>query len=121
MKTAFFKALVALGTINVALARDCSGNAGGVANGECVKFYGGSDCKGPAIGSYRPDCSSSCFVFDSFSSLHAAGDGTFGTDCVAYSDTNCQVEMTETGNVVVGSGRCITVPNAKSMKRFYRC
>jgi hypothetical protein len=35
-----------------------------------------------------------CFVYDHFTSLHVSGDGTYGTNCIAYSDTNCQTEMT---------------------------
>jgi hypothetical protein len=42
--------------LGTACASDCSGNAGGVANGECVKYYGGDDCKGSPIGSYKPTC-----------------------------------------------------------------
>lgn len=31
-------------------------NSPGVANGECVKYYGGNSCNGPEIGGYKPTC-----------------------------------------------------------------
>ena len=116
---------------------DCQ-NSGGVANGECVKFYGNSECKGSPIGSYKPTCGGNCFQYNSFGSVFVSGDGTYGTDCVLYADDNCSVEQTvslrpgdisvltrvayqDTGNVVTGSGKCAAAPNAKSMKCFYRC
>ena len=72
---------------------DCQ-NSGGVANGECVKFYSSnSECKGTPTGSWKPSCGG-CYQYDSFSSVHVAGDGTYGTDCVLYSDENCTVEQT---------------------------
>ena len=72
---------------------DCQ-NSGGVANGECVKFYGNSECKGSPIGSYKPTCGGNCFQYNSFGSVFVSGDGTYGTDCVLYSDDNCSVEQT---------------------------
>ena len=72
---------------------DCQ-NSGGVANGECVKFYSSnSECKWTPTGSWKPSCGG-CYQYDSFSSVHVAGDGTYGTDCVLYSDDNCSVEQT---------------------------
>ena len=69
------------------LAADCVTGAS-PANGECVGFYLGGSCTGE-IGSYKPTCSGNCFQYDSFNSLSVAGDGTYGTDCTAYSDDNC--------------------------------
>ncbi|EJD54819.1 hypothetical protein AURDEDRAFT_156599 [Auricularia subglabra TFB-10046 SS5] len=120
------QSLLVILTAGLVLAKDCSGVAGGLANGECVQYYGGGDCKGLPIGSYVPTCGGesserNCFKYDSFSSLYVTGDGTYGTNCIAYADDNCQQEMTETGNVVVGPGSCTNVPEAKSMQCFYRC
>lgn len=40
-----------------ASAGNCiDGNAAGLANGECVQYYGGEGCKGSPIGSYKPTC-----------------------------------------------------------------
>ena len=103
-----------------AMAEDCQ-NTGGVANGECVTVYTGQGCEDFQIEArYKPTCEGNCFVMG-FSSLHVAGDGTFGTDCIAYSDTNCQVEMSDTGNIATGPGVCRNFPNAQSQKCFYRC
>ena len=103
------------------LAADCvTGASPGTANGECVGFYLGGSCTGE-IGSYKPTCAGNCFQYDSFNSLSVAGDGTFGTDCIAYSDDNCQTSMGNTGNVTVGPEQCFTYPGAKSMRCYYRC
>ena len=83
--------LVAL--LPAVFAENCQ-NSGGVANGECVKFYGNSECKGSPIGSYKPTCGGNCFQYDSFSSVYVSGDGFFGTDCVLYSDYDGTVEQT---------------------------
>jgi hypothetical protein len=57
-------------------ARNCQ-NSPGVANGECVYYYPDEFFNKP-IGSYKPDCSGACFVYDSFAGLGIAGDGTYG-------------------------------------------
>ncbi|EJF64324.1 hypothetical protein BD309DRAFT_304413 [Dichomitus squalens] len=111
--------LVLAAMLPAAFAENCQ-NTGGVANGECVKYYSNDQCKGDVIGSYKPTCEGNCFQAD-FSSVFVSGDGTFGTDCTLYSDANCSVEQTDSGNVVVGAGKCASAPNAKSMKCFYRC
>ena len=85
--------LILAAILPVAFAADCQ-NSGGVANGECVKFYGNSECKGSPIGSYKPTCGGNCFQYNSFGSVFVSGDGTYGTDCVLYSDDNCSVEQT---------------------------
>jgi hypothetical protein len=70
---------LALALLPLASAADCQ-NSPGVANGQCVKFYGGNgECKGNPLGSYKPDCTGSCFQYNSFGSLKVAGDGTYGT------------------------------------------
>ena len=89
----FLTSLVLAAILPVAFAADCQ-NSGGVANGECVKFYGNSECKGSPIGSYKPTCGGNCFQYNSFGSVFVSGDGTYGTDCVLYSDDNCSVEQT---------------------------
>ncbi|EJD54820.1 hypothetical protein AURDEDRAFT_156600 [Auricularia subglabra TFB-10046 SS5] len=112
MNFATLQSLVVLVTAAaIVIAKDCSGDNGGIGNGE-----------GPlSAATNLPVKARNCFAPATFNSLHAAGDGTYGTNCVAYLDTDCQQEMTETGNTVVGSGRCINVPQAKSMRCFYRC
>jgi hypothetical protein len=103
-------------------AADCSNVAGGVANGECVKFYSGQGCQSDEEeGSYKPTCGGNCFQYGQFQSLHVSGDGTYGTDCYAYSDSNCQNLLTTTGNQVVGGGTCTSFGSANSMKCYYRC
>ena len=42
-----------------ALAANCQ-NSGGVANGECVKYYSNDQCKGDVVGSYKPTCEGNC-------------------------------------------------------------
>lgn len=104
------------------LSADCSGKPG-EPNGECVKFYAGSGCRASNIeGSYKPTCGGNCYVYP-FGSLVAFGDGFYGTNCVAYSDNNCQNELGSTGNSKGGSG-CKTFSagnGAQSMKCYYRC
>ncbi|KAK6330342.1 hypothetical protein TWF696_003438 [Orbilia brochopaga] len=97
-------------------SRDCQ-NAPGVANGACVTYYDG--CGGRKLGSYKPTCEGNCFRYDRFGGIWAAGDGTFGTNCQAFSDDNCQNYIGETGNQVFRSG-CKAF-QGKSMKCYYRC
>jgi hypothetical protein len=136
---------LALTLLPLAHAANCQ-NSPGVANGQCVKFYGNGECKGGALGSYKPDCTGACFRYNSFGSLSVGGDGTYGTlfsisfglvdvpgngrvwadrkegtRCVAYSDDNCNNQVQDTGNVVVGAGKCSGTPGAKSMRCYYRC
>jgi hypothetical protein len=107
--------------VALAFAKDCNtGSAAGTANGECVGFYSGGSCTGE-LGSFQPTCEGNCFQFSSFNSLSVAGDGTFGTDCEVFSDTNCQTSMGDTGNQVVGPEKCLSFPGAQSMQCFYRC
>ena len=85
-------ALALAANFPAALAADCLGQPG-AANAECVKYYSNAECKGDAISSYRPTCKGNCYQAP-FSSVKVAGDGTYGTDCVLYSDENCTVEQT---------------------------
>jgi len=104
------------------LAGDCSSVAGGVANGECVKYYSEQGCESSLEeGSYKPTCAGNCFQYSQFQSLYVSGDGTYGTDCYTYSDSNCQDLITDTGNVVTGPGKCVSFGSANSMKCYYRC
>lgn len=104
------------------LASNCQNNPG-VANGECVKYYASGNCNGNPLGSYKPDCSGACFRFSSFGSIGVGGDGTYGTDCHAYSDANCQNQIGDSGNHVTGPQSCLQMGKnaAQSMKCFYRC
>ncbi|KAJ7349752.1 hypothetical protein DFH08DRAFT_696425 [Mycena albidolilacea] len=103
-----------------ALAANCGG-AGGTANGECVMYNGGSCSQGAKLGSYRPTCTGNCFQYSTFYSITPEGDGTYGTDCVVYSDSNCQHEIADTGNQISG-GPCFDIPQGgNSMKCYYRC
>jgi hypothetical protein len=103
------------------LAGNCQGTPG-TANGECVAYYYGPNCGngGGLAGKYKPTCKGNCFKFNSFNSIAAEGDGTYGTDCVVYSDDNCQNEIGDTGNHISG-GPCNNFPGANSMKCYYRC
>ena len=92
MQIAIISVILAV-MLPVSLAANCE-NTGGIANGECVKYYSNSQCKGDPIGSYKPTCEGNCFQYDSFSSVYVSGDGFFGTDCVLYSDYDCTVEQT---------------------------
>ncbi|KAJ7713130.1 hypothetical protein DFH07DRAFT_1003675, partial [Mycena maculata] len=66
--------------------------------GECVTYYSGSACEGE-LGDYVPTCTGNCFQYSSFSSIQVKGSPVAGTDCVAYSDENCQNEVGNSGNV----------------------
>jgi hypothetical protein len=100
----------------------------GIVGGECVIYYGGSGCYSPMLGSFRPTCQGNCFQFNSFGSVSVAGDGFSGTDCVLYSDINCQDEIIggDTGNEVSRGGtvNCLSVNNggvAQSMQCYFGC
>ena len=91
--TSLVSVALALATnLPAALAADCLGQPG-AANAECVKYYSNAECKGDAISSYRPTCKGNCYQAP-FSSVFVSGDGTFGTDCVLYSDADCSIEQT---------------------------
>lgn len=79
--------------VALSLAANCQ-NVEGVANGECVKLFpsGDGSCGGNPATSFKPDCTGACFSFSSFDSIHVGGDGTFGTQCIVYSDPNCQTQ-----------------------------
>jgi hypothetical protein len=43
-------------------------------NDACVTYYADGGCtSGRDLGSYKPDCTGACFVYDSFSSIKVAG------------------------------------------------
>lgn len=90
------------------------------AAGECVTYYSGEDCSGP-LGSYVPDCTGNCFQYSSFSSLHTVGRTILpaGTDCVIYSDSNCQNEIADTGNHI--PTECTSFSEAQSMQCYFNC
>ncbi|CZR54946.1 uncharacterized protein PAC_04831 [Phialocephala subalpina] len=114
MQIKSFLAFIAL--TGSAFAADCQ-NSPGVANGECVKLYEGGNCNGNVAVSYKPTCEGNCFQFG-FNSIDAAGDGTFGTSVVIYSDNNCQNQISTIGNTIESScGNTI----GQSHKSFYRC
>jgi hypothetical protein len=115
--------LFSIASLPSAFAKDC-GSQPGIANGECVKFYSGNsntNCNDYLTGiiSYKPTCQGNCYVYP-FDSISVSGDGTYGTNCYVYSDSNCQNEMFSTGNVV-GAGGCWASSGANSMKCYYRC
>jgi hypothetical protein len=95
----------------------------GAVNGQCVTLYNSEDCNGPVIGSYKPTCEGNCFQYDNFGSVSVAGDGTYGTDCHVYSDINCQNQIGDSGNHVIGAAQCLRLGlhAGKSMKCFFRC
>jgi len=112
---------IILAVTTASMAANCESSPG-IANGECVWFYSEQNCAGPSIGSYKPTGAGNCFQYASFSSVKAAGDGVYGTDCYLFSDYNCQDEIANTGNVKYGSGKCasVAVNEANSMICDYR-
>lgn len=89
---------------------------------ECVNLYSGGNCDPYLFElSYQPTCEGNCYVFP-FTSLRVKGTYFLGTNCHAYSDTNCQDEIGSTGNVVgTGSGECTNFGGGQSMKCYYDC
>ncbi|KAF2455247.1 hypothetical protein BDY21DRAFT_380787 [Lineolata rhizophorae] len=89
--------------------------------GACVRYFSDGGCTGELeLGNYQPTCDGNCFQFSSFSSIEIESSVIFGTDCIAYSDTNCQNEITDSGNQ--HGEHCMTNLNgAQSMICYYKC
>ncbi|KAJ7450191.1 hypothetical protein FB451DRAFT_1101988 [Mycena latifolia] len=85
---------------------------------ECVSLYSGSDCQGE-LTNYVPTCNSGCYQYSSFNSVGVSGNGILGTDCHIFSDSNCQNQITDTGNQV--DGKCINTQGAQSMICYFDC
>ncbi|KAM7198210.1 hypothetical protein V8F20_006237 [Naviculisporaceae sp. PSN 640] len=102
------------------LQRRAACAAGGVINGQCGRYYRGQNC-GDQIGAIDPgQCQGTCYSsFDAIASIKAVGDGTYGTNCELYYDSNCQNKIGETGNSVFGGGNCYS-PNGRTGHSF-RC
>ncbi|KAJ7450194.1 hypothetical protein FB451DRAFT_1286393, partial [Mycena latifolia] len=95
--------LALLATASLSLAKSCNGD-------ECVAYFHGSNCQSSGyISDYVPTCDGNCFQYSSFDSILIDGNGILGTDCHAYSDSNCQNELADSGNV------------ADDMKCYYNC
>jgi hypothetical protein len=87
----------------------------------CITYFSDNGCtNGLERGSYKPDCSGHCFQYDSFSSIRISASFFIGAGCVAYSDSNCQNRIADSGNV---RGRtCMDNLNgAKSMQCYWNC
>jgi hypothetical protein len=96
----------------------CLGN-GGIANGECVRYYSSTGCAAQdQIKGYKPTCAGNCYV-DEFDSVKVSGDGTYSTNCVLYSDSQCQNQINDFGSKT-GGGVCKN-NSGWSMKCYYRC
>ncbi|KAH8892086.1 hypothetical protein GQ53DRAFT_863778 [Thozetella sp. PMI_491] len=98
--------------------------APGAVNGQCGEYYSGTQCGGSKVGQIPPDCSGQCYpVSGGFWSVKATGDGTYGTNCALYSDSNCQNELGSTGNsVTAGRQKCATGQGmAHSLKCYFKC
>ncbi len=110
------KLLLVAAFTTVTSAANCSGDG----DGECVTY--GLVCQnggmGDVYGSYKPDCSGHCFQYDSFQAIEVHGNGAYGTDCVVYSDANCQNEIFDTENQLDG-GNCHDTGIAMSMKCYF--
>ncbi|TLD26358.1 hypothetical protein PspLS_05161 [Pyricularia sp. CBS 133598] len=97
----------------------------GAVNGQCGRFYSGTDCN-DMITQIKPDCKGKCHSFpNGIRSVKAAGDGTRGTDCELYEDENCETKwaMGRTGNSIFKQ-KCHTASNnrvAKSVKCWFAC
>ncbi|KAJ7458175.1 hypothetical protein FB451DRAFT_1406485 [Mycena latifolia] len=114
MKLTYATALlsVALGAARTS-AKACSGE-------ECVSYFHGANCQATNyISDYVPTCAGNCFQYNSFDSLYLTGNSILGTDCHAYSDSNCQNQIADSGNIVHQG--CLNSPGAKSMKCYYNC
>lgn len=110
--------LSVLGFASIAFSADCE-SIDGYFDGECV-YVTSESCGGQHQASYKPTCEGNCYVYP-FNSLSVAGDGWFGTNCQAFSDTNCQNYIGETGNIVRGDAYCQNFQGGNSMKCWYRC
>ncbi|KAJ7169298.1 hypothetical protein C8R43DRAFT_876099 [Mycena crocata] len=115
----FTRTSILLSTVIAALnlqsvvAADCQGT-------ECVEYFHQADCSlGDRIGQFLPTCEGNCFQFSSFDSVQVSGNIGKGTDCHIYSDTNCQNQIADSGNVVFSS--CVNAGGAQSMKCFFDC
>lgn len=98
--------------------KECLGT-GGIANGECVRYYSNPGCEDrDHIKGYKPTCAGNCYV-DKFNSVKAIGDGTYSTNCELYSDTQCQNSVGSVGGKT-GGGQCKNA-SGWSMKCYYRC
>ncbi len=92
---------------------------GGIANGQCVRYYSNPGCASQDhIKGYKPTCAGNCYV-DKFNSVKAIGDGTYSTNCELYSDTQCQNSLGSVGGKT-GGGHCKNA-SGWSMKCYYRC
>ncbi|KAK3325922.1 hypothetical protein B0H66DRAFT_549768 [Apodospora peruviana] len=67
----------------------------------------------------RQKCQGTCYQSsDPIASLKAVGDGTYGTNCVLFYDSNCQQQVGETGNSATGGGKCYTPPDGRTGHSF---
>jgi hypothetical protein len=111
--------LLALAVVRPSTAANCSGNDGG-AGGECVYYYASSCDDSNALGSYKPTCEGNCFRYSSFSAIGVSGDKWKGTNCVAFSDDNCQNAIGSTGNELDTSCTDFN-KQANSMQCYFGC
>ena len=90
------------------------------AAGECVTYFADQNNQSP-LGSYVPTCEGNCFQYSSFSSICTVGRAySFtGTDCVIYSDNNCENQIADTGNHI--ATQCISFSQANSMRCYFNC
>ncbi|KAK7742343.1 hypothetical protein SLS53_004488 [Cytospora paraplurivora] len=112
--------------MGVAILRARAGcNAPGVVNGECGKVYDFQDCTGNEVWRIQPDCTQTCIkVTDKpVVSVRAMGDGTYGTTCYLYPDSNCQSEVRRTSNSATGEGSCVSAigQTVGSWKCTFKC
>lgn len=92
---------------------------GGIANGECVRYYSAGGCPdNNLVKGYKPTCNGNCYV-DEFFSVKPSGDGTYSTNCELFSDTQCQNSLGSVGSKT-GGGSCKS-SGGWSMKCYYRC
>ncbi|KAK4171610.1 hypothetical protein QBC36DRAFT_365875 [Triangularia setosa] len=97
----------------------------GVVNGQCGRYYRGTGCN-DMINAIDPGrCSGTCYSSgDAIGSVKASGDGTYGTNCQVFYDSNCQNPIGQTGNSITGGGKCYTPPDGRtghSMLCWFRC
>ncbi|CAJ2507730.1 Uu.00g089160.m01.CDS01 [Anthostomella pinea] len=96
----------------------------GIGGGACVHVYAGPDCQhSTLISQHGPGkCNRECqrqnyrqnetdpsgpWIVDPIGSVLAVGDGNRGTNCMVYTDPNCQVQAGETGSAIdAGGNKC---------------
>jgi len=112
-------ALLKIVSMLLALASPAISGTCDTADGECVTLFSDQICGDQELLGYTPTCAGNCYVYG-FNSLSVRGDFFTGTNCEAYSDSNCQKSIGTTGNTFQDA-KCVPFPGGNSMKCYYDC